>query len=495
MKVAIIPAAGKGTRFHELGKNYPKTLLPYDGIPIIERIIMRLHDYFDEIRIVTGDDGLQISSLLQGLNYPKVTLVEVPTDGNQGPGRSFIEALSGEEDYVFLHLSDTLFDFEFEKFDGDWVSVMDVSDPHRWCMINPDGDLMDKPKNCGPRYKAMTGAYSFSNPRHLKKAGEAALVKLTEKEEFQLSHIFKKYNDSYRFRLIKHPSNTLLDFGTAEEYFRNNKSIGSRHFNKIEFTTRSVSKTSKLFPNKIISEALWLQNAPTSIQHFLPKVLGIDIINGSYEIERIKSVKLRDLFIHLDRDVQTWKPILDEITAFLEACRSVEGEGSFWKDIYDKTRLRRPDLAGFCDEFWACVKDCGFENKTTIFHGDLHFNNMFFDFGTNQLSLIDPRGEFFGHWLYDVAKLIHSVVGKFDFIDSRLFSTRGNSLNIYSAGTEQLETLFKNALLDDLSASQIRLVHKTTASLFASMQPLHNDFPEKNVQFEKLFHQFNRLAS
>ena len=50
MKIAVIPAAGKGTRFHELGSNYAKTLLPFDGVPILERIIDSLSSDFDEIR-------------------------------------------------------------------------------------------------------------------------------------------------------------------------------------------------------------------------------------------------------------------------------------------------------------------------------------------------------------------------------------------------------------------------------------------------------------
>ena len=119
---------------------------------------------------------------------------------------------------------------------------------------------------------------------------------------------------------------------------------------------------------------------------------------------------------------------------------------------------------------------------------------MFFDFGKNRLTVIDARGEFFGHWLYDVAKLVHSVIGKFDFIDTRLFSAGDRNLRIYSAGTEQLEELFTEEVLGDLSAEQTRLVYKTTASLFASMQPLHKDFPDKIVEYEKIFEYFNQLA-
>ena len=40
--LGIIPAAGKGTRFHELGRQYPKCILPYKELPIIVHNIKSL---------------------------------------------------------------------------------------------------------------------------------------------------------------------------------------------------------------------------------------------------------------------------------------------------------------------------------------------------------------------------------------------------------------------------------------------------------------------
>ena len=194
MKVAVIPAAGKGTRFFELGNNYAKTLLPYDGVPILERIINRLVDKVDEIRVVVNTDCSKIHSFLEDLSQPKVSTVVVPADGPQGPGRSFMAAITGKESYIFLHLSDTLFEFDFENLCGDWVSVMNVSHPERWCMIKSSGEILDKPKDCSPEFKAITGAYSFSDPKALKEACDLAILH-TGDNEFQLSHIFKYYNN------------------------------------------------------------------------------------------------------------------------------------------------------------------------------------------------------------------------------------------------------------------------------------------------------------
>ena len=494
MKVAVVPAAGKGTRFHELGARYAKTLLPFNGVPIIQHIIQRLLPDFDEIRIVVSEDSVHLEKFINSLGLDNLRIVQIPSTGPQGPGRSFMEAVNGDEEYIFLHLSDVLFDFDFGEFSGDWVTTMSVDIPSRWCMINKDSQMRDKASTCPDGYQAITGAYSFSNPSVLRKACDAALA-ISRTDEVQLSDIFGFYNVTHKFELKSHNSDDIIDFGTIDEYFKNNKSNGSRFFNKIEYSKDVVRKSSKLYGNKLLSEALWLKNAPRELQPFVPKIYDIDFRNPSYEMERIYSVKLRDLFIYLDRRVATWQPIMTEVKLFLDLCKSTQLETNFWQDVCNKTLLRRPDLKSFTDELWVAAVQSGHQNSGSFYHGDLHFNNMFFDFSRNKLTLIDPRGEFHGHWLYDVAKLVHSAIGNFDFIDSKLFNRNDGFVKIYSSGTEDVERLFRENILDKLSGAELKLVYKTTASLFASMQPLHKDSPDKILEFENAFHRFNLMAN
>jgi dTDP-glucose pyrophosphorylase len=493
MRVAVIPAAGKGVRFHELGKNYAKTLLPYDGVPILKQIIDRLLPDFDEIRVVLGPNPEQLAGFIDNLSNEKVKKFYVPLDGVQGPARSFMFAVTGQEDLVFLHLSDTLFECEFPEFSSDWVSVMDVANPSRWCMIDHTSHLMDKPMSCPKEYRAITGAYCFSNPSRLRAVFEDVFSKKND-DEFQLSEIFEQYNVDYPFRLEEHSADDLLDFGTIDEFYKNNKSHRSRYFNTISYSKDRVKKSSPTKPNKIMAEAFWISKAPSAFQHYLPKIFEISYIDASYEMERLHSIKLRDLFIHLDRSAESWTPIFKKTNEFLTDCKKVRHPAPFWSEVCDKTLLRRPDLDAFVNSFKEVIEACGVEDESTFFHGDLHFNNMFFDFSAEKLTLIDPNGAFFGHWLYDVAKLCHSVIGKFDFIDTRLFSLSGATSGIYSAGTEKLESLFERAILDHLTQDELRLVYKATASLFASMQPLHRDYPEKLEFFEAAFKRFDNLA-
>ena len=48
----IIPSAGAGSRFKDLGKAYPKSLLPYNGKPIMQYNIEKLYDKVDMFTII-----------------------------------------------------------------------------------------------------------------------------------------------------------------------------------------------------------------------------------------------------------------------------------------------------------------------------------------------------------------------------------------------------------------------------------------------------------
>lgn len=62
-----------------------------------------------------------------------------------------------------------------------------------------------------------------------------------------------------------------------------------------------------------------------------------------------------------------------------------------------------------------------------VIHGDFCFSNMLISPKRNQLKLIDPRGSFgikgiWGYQIYDIAKLAHSIHGKYELIINDLFS-------------------------------------------------------------------------
>lgn len=130
-------------------------------------------------------------------------------------------------------------------------------------------------------------------------------------------------------------------------------------------------------------------------------------------------------------------------------------------------------------------------NYLTIGHGDPCFSNLLYDPQRYLLMLIDPKGaisedELWTHPFYDFAKVSHSVLGDYDFINNGLYTigfTENNqlTLDIHHSHPPQLKHIFT----DQLSAMgyDTRTVRLAEASLFLSMLPLHIDHPNKIVAF------------
>jgi len=128
-------------------------------------------------------------------------------------------------------------------------------------------------------------------------------------------------------------------------------------------------------------------------------------------------------------------------------------------------------------------------------HGDFCFSNILFSFRTDRVRLIDPRGmddrggfSLHGDRRYDLAKLMHSVCGRYDLIMAGQHS--GGRV-----GAQAFELSFpadpRRAGIEAMSASLrmggVRLgsqvVWAAMTSLFLSMPPLHGDRPDRQGTF------------
>lgn len=125
-------------------------------------------------------------------------------------------------------------------------------------------------------------------------------------------------------------------------------------------------------------------------------------------------------------------------------------------------------------------------------HGDLCFSNILLEPASGVIRLIDPRGDFMG-WVnegdprYDLAKLLHSVHGKYDFIINDLFNLEQHHLkfNFHTPESnylQQLEhTLFEKIELQTCYALDDLILLESL--LFITMLPLHRDQPKRQIAF------------
>ncbi len=130
-------------------------------------------------------------------------------------------------------------------------------------------------------------------------------------------------------------------------------------------------------------------------------------------------------------------------------------------------------------------------NCLVVGHGDLCFSNILYGKTLHTMKFIDPRGglthdDVLIDEYYDLAKLSHSILGNYDFINGGLFDLRINdSLSATVDLTERPSSNQQQIFLKALSSHgyNAELVRLYEVSLFLSMLPLHIDRPRNVVAF------------
>lgn len=132
------------------------------------------------------------------------------------------------------------------------------------------------------------------------------------------------------------------------------------------------------------------------------------------------------------------------------------------------------------------------DSISVIGHGDFCFSNILYEKNSNLMRLIDPRGAMAAEDLwadpyYDLAKLSHSILGNYDFINNGLYNLVLNE--VLEPSLELCIDVplgpMQQAFVDRLAQHgfDLDLVRVYEASLFLSMVPLHIDVPSKALAF------------
>ena len=131
-----------------------------------------------------------------------------------------------------------------------------------------------------------------------------------------------------------------------------------------------------------------------------------------------------------------------------------------------------------------------YPREMVIGHGDPCFANTLYNKSTQTLKFIDPKGaskeeDLWTNPYYDIAKLSHSVCGKYDFFNNGLFDIRiaedfSYDLEIPFDNTQYMRIFREKVQENGFDYLTVRIYE---ASLFLSMLPLHIDNPHKVFGF------------
>lgn len=314
-----------------------------------------------------------------------------------------------------------------------------------------------------------------------------------------------------------------LDFGHVQTYFRSRRLVTSaRHFNTMEINGLTARKSSA-DGDKIRAEALWLQTVPAPVSIYTARL--IDAANhadgsGYYETEYAYLPTLSELFVYGAIGPASWREIMASCREFLQTCVSstttIPANALLRQLTIAKTRSRLesfakdtgfkidsmlrygrkplPSLLQIADDLEQCI-DLTSERWATVMHGDFCFSNILYDSRMRRIRVIDPRGYVVsgqpstaGDIRYDMAKLVHSVIGRYDQIICgryRLETADGGRFFLeFEQASHQiwLESEMKSFSVDGVVAGE-REVCAICVCLFLSMLPLHSDRPDRQMAF------------
>lgn len=270
--------------------------------------------------------------------------------------------------------------------------------------------------------------------------------------------------------------------------------IEARHFNTLDFKSKSVIKYSPYYI--LDGEVYWYKNMPIKVQKYFPTLTNykIQFDNTCFIVlERLKGPTLSHLYTNLSMNHHT----LCEHFKLLDKIHDCESGEDFEIDImqnYIPKIMNRcevsHDIYEDCCDDWKTVLDKivnGLEEyassglaKEGVIHGDPVFSNVIItpDDGLKMLDMRGKQGNILtirGDIMYDYAKTYQSICG-YDFV----------LLNRPRCETyiNDMRHIADIELKKRFGEEGLRYLRIVTASLYFSLIPLHNDKLKIKKYFE-----------
>ena len=319
------------------------------------------------------------------------------------------------------------------------------------------------------------------------------------------------------------PATRWLDFGHLHTYYWSRRTeLASRAFNSVTADGLTIRKTGTP-ARKIYAEASWFQDLPVRLRPFVPHFIDVHHEPQiGYELEYLHLPILSELYTFASLPSRLWLNIIASCKNFLETCQAERPRpfettpdypARFFRDMFVGKTMRRlgtfaesadllldrewqlngqrlPTILKTVENMVALIRPSA-ASDICIWHGDFHFANIFFDFRSQRVRVVDPRGmlpdgtvTMFGDARYDIAKLTHSVVGMYDFLMAgRYVLDRRGGYNIRLEFQPDAE---RDRFIREFSAYRIgpyacggAEMTAMVALLFLSMLPLHDNDPDR----------------
>lgn len=477
----------------EIGR-IPPAFLPLGG--------KRLYEH--QVKSCVGDFSSKIISLPYDYEIPDfdqkrlaelgLEVIRVPNEFTIGEAIQYCINISGPLGKISILYGDTVIEDDEIYSLSDVVGVSYTSSNYHWYNV-------EKNKNKDLVYN---GYFSVSSAKEL--------VRYIALKKGDFLEALNAYSDNH-LKIKQHSVRNWYDFGHSQTFYKSRtKFTTERAFNHLTIENNIVEKTST-YTNKITAEAKWFSSIPFYLKIFTPQYLGDfrSPKNGcqGYRTEYLNLCSLSELFVFGNLPTKSWASILNSCNEYLKKCILEKWPDNFNVDGYlnsiyiekSKHRLKKycqennfnPDLKitfnknkmpSVNEIMDICISRVMNSNPVpAILHGDFCFSNIFFDFRSESIKVIDPRAmdfnekfTIYGDLRYDLAKMLHSYIGYYDCIISQRYELTFSQHEI-EFQLEEKNTLDLDTIASILNVVDIKkyCVIEIVILLFLSMLPLHYD--------------------
>lgn len=364
--------------------------------------------------------------------------------------------------------------------------------------------------------KLFVGVFSITDGAYFRRCLEEAFT--------QNGLLMSTFYCALQLYSMKYPMKAVVtenwfDMGHQNKYYSSKLEVRAREFNHISIDkNRGILRKSSDDKDKFIGEIKWYLKLPSDIEYVRPRIFDY---STSYDdpyisIEYYAYHTLHELFLYGDLNRQQWIDIFNRVRFVCNDFKRYTVKDSkilpSLEEMYLTKTLQRLDKlktdTRFCVFFERNItingKECLNLNniiellkriipqylydieKFTIIHGDLCFANIMVDSNLSFIKVIDPRGKFgafdiYGDPRYELAKLFHSVDGKYDYIIKDLFGVQYDAgstsidYNIKERKTDfDLYDVFIEAFSEEIG-NDLKKIELIESLLFLSMIPLHRE--------------------
>lgn len=520
----IIPSAKiVNEELQSIGK-LPAIIYPVNKRIVFDYIYEQYKDLADSIDIICNEKSEKVHRRIGKNKDHRVHIHDLPKLDDLG--HTIHYALGLNFDYskgVLINFGDTIVMEKPEvlRKDSFFFSVDYISDIWTFFSIS-DGvitNLHDKSNEISNRIqkeKLFVGVFWLSDAMLLRESLEYAFMYKDE----AISTFYKAlqlYSKKIPLQAIY--TDKWFDIGHMDKYYASTLEVKAREFNHISIDkNRGILRKTSDNVEKFIGEIKWYLKLPSDIEYVRPRIFDYDISYSSpyVSMEYYSYHTVHELFLYGDLNKKQWIDIFSKISFVCKDLkRYVLNDCSIQMDLEDmylKKTMRRFEQMKKDERFVPFFENNIIVNENTyqslnnimiilndavpqmlydvkkfyIIHGDLCFSNIMIDNNFTFIKVIDPRGKFgkydiYGDFRYEIAKLFHSVDGKYDFIIKDLFNVtydidrRTVHYNIIDREREfDLYHIFIDEFKDEIG-DDLKKIELIEALLFLSMIPLHNE--------------------